>query len=615
MATDDLSSLLAGAGIRLKSMRPGQASKVPCPRCGGGKTGETSLSVRIDDDGAGATWQCHRGNCGWKDGGRVRSYKPAGPISEPARRLPSRHTDEQQQHQPDWLYEFFGSRRIGARTVNAFGCYVVQRTFQNLGDRPAIVFPYRFRGEVVNRKYRPYPEKNPQLQESNALPTLFNVDALGDAPEAIVWVEGEPDCLAMFECGITNVVSLKDGASASAGGDKRFEALRTHSDVLEKAKRMLLAGDMDAPGRTLREELARRLGRHRCFIVEWPDGCKDASDVLRDHGPDAVTAAVRDAQPYPIEGLQRIKIGTLLGLRHGTPPPLLTTGALTTDRILKLPGEGRLIIVTGIPNHGKSSWVMFVQVHLMAEHDRRFLVFSPEMQPWENYTSLCAQIWCGKPFWPRVGLESMTDGEIVRAEVWLRDRMVLLVSDAEDEPPTLDWIIEGARAAVLRDGVTDLLIDPWNEIEHQAGDMTETQYVGRALQRLRAFAFRHGCNVWIVAHPTKLHPAKPGESLSAPGLYDISGGANWANKADLGITVHTPAEVTEIHLTKPRYSRWGRRGTKAELEFDGLTGRYRTPLPNMAESRAQSSAPDPWWTDAASDTADRSAQGASGGML
>jgi twinkle protein len=312
-------------------------------------------------------------------------------------------------------------------------------------------------------------------------------------------------------------------------------------------------------------------------MAQWPEGCKDACDVLRAHGPDAVTAAVRDAQPYPIEGLQRINVGTLLALRHSVPPLLLTTGAAAIDRILKLPGEGRLIIVTGIPNHGKSSWVMFVHIHLMAEHDRRFLVFSPEMQPWENYVALCAQIWCGKPFWPRVGLEFMSDDGIGRAEAWLRERMVLLVSDAEDEPPTLDWIIERARAAVLRDGVTDLLIDPWNEVEYDPGNLTETQYVGRALQRLRAFAFRHGCNVWIVAHPTKQHPAKPGDNLSAPGLYDISGGANWANKADVGITVHTPpGDITEIHLTKARYLRWGRRGAKAELEFDVLTGRYRT---------------------------------------
>ena len=588
ITADDLSGLLTDVGIRVKSMRPGQTSKAMCPRCDGGRTHEISLSVRIDDDGAGATWQCHRGSCGWKDGGRTRRDRAPQKAREHAPRPPARHTEEQRVHRPDWLYEFFASRRIGARTVNAFGCYAMQRRFPDpLGDRPAIVFPYYFRGEVVNRKYRPHPEKNPQLQERDSLPTLFNVDALGDQPNEIVWVDGEPDCLAMFECGIQNVVTLKDGAGG--GGDKRFEALRTHSDLLTKAQRIVLAGDMDAAGRELREELARRLGRQRCFMVEWPAGCKDACDVLRLHGPDTVVAAVRDAQPYPIEGLQRIKVGTLLALRHSTPPPLLTTGALATDRILKLPGEGRLIIVTGIPNHGKSRGVMFVQIHLMAEHDRKFLIFSPEMQPWENYTALCAQIRCGKPFWPRAGLESMTDDEIIFAEAWLRDRMTLLVSDAEDEPPTLDWIIERARAAVLRDGVTDLLIDPWNEVEYQLRDLTETQYVGRALQRLRAFALRHGCNVWIIAHPTKQHPAKPGEKLSAPGLYDISGGANWANKADVGITVHTPGEVTEIHLTKPRYSRWGRRGAKASLEFDGLTGRYRTAISDVAEPGAQQS--------------------------
>jgi twinkle protein len=225
MTPEDLPGLLADAGIRLKSMRPGEAAKVFCPRCGGGRTREVSLSVRIDDDAGGATWQCHRGSCGWKGGGRVRQAELPRKARERTPRPAARHTDEQQQHPPDWLYEVFASRRIGARTVNAFGCYVMERRFQELGVRPAIVFPYRFRGEVVNRKYRPHPEKNPQLQEPDALPTLFNIDALGDEPQEIVWVEGEPDCLAMFECGIANVVTLKDGAGGT--GDKRFEALRT----------------------------------------------------------------------------------------------------------------------------------------------------------------------------------------------------------------------------------------------------------------------------------------------------------------------------------------------------------------------------------------------------
>jgi twinkle protein len=288
----------------------------------------------------------------------------------------------------------------------------------------------------------------------------------------------------------------------------------------------------------------------------------------------AVQDAVNAAQPYPIEGVQYVNSGVLEQLYKRPAAPVLTTGVSALDDIMKLPGEGRLMVVTGIPNHGKSSLVTFIMVRTARKHSRRWAVFSPEHQPWEDHASHCAQILIGKPFRSNA-LPEMTAAERAKAEEWLKNRIIFLVSDAEDASPTLDWILERAKALVLRDGITDLLIDPWNEVEHQRGVCSETDYIGRSLQRLKAFGYRHGCNVWIVAHPTKLNPAKPGEKLPPPSLYDISGSSNWANKADLAFTVHTPGSITEVHLRKARFSRWGLRNAMAELEFDPVTGRYR----------------------------------------
>ena len=41
--------------------------------------------------------------------------------------------------------------------------------------------------------------------------------------------------------------------------------------------------------------------------------------------------------------------------------------------------------------------------------------------------------------------------------------------------------------------------------------------------------------LWIIAHPTK-----PQGKSGPPGLYDIAGSANWANKADYGLIYHRP---------------------------------------------------------------------------
>jgi hypothetical protein len=87
-------------------------------------------------------------------------------------------------------------------------------------------------------------------------------------------------------------------------------------------------------------------------VAQWLQG----RDTLRQHGPETVKAATENAEPYPIDGLHEIGPETLLALRHS--PPRLITGTRATDAIIRLPGEGgQLIVVTGIPNHGKSSWV------------------------------------------------------------------------------------------------------------------------------------------------------------------------------------------------------------------------------------------------------------------
>lgn len=596
--SDSLVELLAQAGIRLKSLWPGHNEHVICPACGGGRTREPSLSVTIDDDGDGATWICHRGKCEAPPGGaRVHVGAPKTERPKLVHQKPAPHTQAQTEHRPDWLYEMFAERKIGARTVQELGIYATERSFPHpFGKMPAIVFPYSFNGEVVNRKFRSHP-KQTMMQEKDALPTLFNVDRIGDAPAEVVWVEGEMDVAALFECGI-NAVSLKDGAPKSAAVEtdpnaKRFLALQMHADMLAKVPRIVLAGDMDAPGLALREELARRLGRHRCLLVTWPTDCKDAGDVLRLHGPEAVLRALHAARPYPIDGLQRIDDGTLRTQRRAQPPAVMTTGTRATDSMLSLPTEGRLIIVTGWPGSGKTNWTRFVMIHTMRKHGRRWAVFSPEMQPWELFAAECAEVWSGKPFWPVTGFASMTDDEISEAEDWLGSRLTMLVCDAEDQAPTVDWIIEHARIAALRDGITDLLVDPWNEIDHvRALGMTETDYIGRSLQRFKAFGLRHGCNVWVIAHPAKPQPLQNGDKRGHPGAYDISGSSHWFNRADLGLTVHSPsADIAELHTWKARFvRRWGKRGASATMAFNPVTGCYR-------DLDIGPSDPPPYWQD------------------
>ena len=349
----DLLGLLSDNKITLRSLRAGHTEQVLCPDCQGGRTREKTFTVTIDADGAGFVALCHRGHCGHKMGFRVHDAPAVErQVARQQPKPPPAVSAEAASYRPDWLYDFFAKRNIGAKTVVDLGIYASRHWFgEHVGELPCIVFPYVFKGELVNRKYRPEPGKQPQAQDKGAIQTFYNVDALGESPFEVVWVEGEPDVAAMKECGVI-AISLKDGSGTPPKNgapppddDRRFEALRTHEKLLTGVQRFVLAGDNDVPGLWLREELARRLGRHRCVLVTWPEGCKDAGDVLRLHGPDAVLSALAAAEPYPISGLQKAKPGTLRGLRALPPPRTMTTGARATDDILRLPTEGRLIVV------------------------------------------------------------------------------------------------------------------------------------------------------------------------------------------------------------------------------------------------------------------------------
>jgi twinkle protein len=459
--------------------------------------------------------------------------------------------------------------------------------FGKKGNQPAIVFPYKVGGVVVNYKYRGFDDKSLMGQETKPLASLFNVDSIL-SNDAVIWCEGEPDCMAIHESGWRQIVSLKDGANKvlkaeddpSRESDKRFEALNTHAELLASVQKFVLAGDMDEPGIALKTELARRLGRQKCWLVKWPDGCKDANATLLKHGKEVVFRAIEEAQPYPIEGVQQITGEMLDFYLELPPPPTLSTGIPSLDEIIKLPGEGRVIVITGFPNSGKSVCFMNLAVHLMEKHARKFLVFSPENEPFEEFMVQWAQVLVRKParrVKDKSYIEVMSREERRRAGDWLRPRLLSLTSDAEDKAPTVDWIFERAKDCILRHGVTDLGIDPYNEIEATRGGMSETEFIGRFLQRARAFGARYGCNVWIIAHPAKVRPEKQGGVPGAPGPYDINASAHWYNKADIGITIHTPENVTQFILWKSRFTRWGRKGKQADMNYDENTCRYYSP--------------------------------------
>jgi hypothetical protein len=160
---------------------------------------------------------------------------------------------------PGRLQEAGPPRRF-ARTEAANANAPAQRGISEaVADRNGVVssdtqllFPFMRGGEVVTVKSRGIEEKKFALtKDSEKIPMGWD-DAYGQP--VVVVVEGEFDKLAIEEAtGWEYVVSPPNGAKPS---DQVFEYL---VDICEHAERVLLAGDMDEPGRAFMQELSSRV--------------------------------------------------------------------------------------------------------------------------------------------------------------------------------------------------------------------------------------------------------------------------------------------------------------------------------------------------------------------
>jgi twinkle protein len=232
--------------------------------------------------------------------------------------------------------------------------------------------------------------------------------------------------------------------------------------------------------------------------------------------------------------------------------------------------RGDFAVVTGLPGHGKSSFVNEACCRMAQLHGWNTVFASFEQSPQVDHRRSLRSYYGGK-------LEKFMDqGEIERADAWIDRRFAFIVPD-EDDDISLTWVLERCAAAIIRYEAQIVVIDPWNEMDHvRPPDMTLTEYIGFAIKQFRKLAKKYRVHLIVVAHPAKMQRGKDG-TYPVPGMWDISDSAHWANKADVGIVIHRPdfnKGDTTIKVVKSRYhNAIGRPG-----EISGIwseeTGRY-----------------------------------------
>lgn len=459
-----------------------------------------------------------------------------------------------------------------------------------------LVFPYFDGGEEVNAKFRA-PGKR-FYQRPGCRKTFWNADVLDDAAlhdgrASLVITEGELDALAVIEAGHPWVVSCPDGAPADRDAkgrpipmkpdaeldpenDPKFSFILNNWERLAKVKRIILATDGDGPGLRLRDELARRLGRVRCYFVEYPPepvvtpedpkpprGCKDLNEVLIYHGRSETLRLIQKAKPYPVAGLYKLS-------DYERRPPITTyeVGFDQLNPLIRL-YPGAFVVCSGLPGSGKSALVDQIAFNMAVHHGWpvTMATFEEEVTPWMRDKLTNFVLGRGRATW--------TSEDRREADAWIENWISFITDDprgvGNEERSSVEWLIQRATDAVLRYGTKLLIVDPWNEVDHvRLPGENSADYLNRALRLLKQFAKQFSVAVVVVAHPTK-SGAKHASEGDGMDLYDISDGSAWANKAELGVIVtRQPGTLSRVDIRKVKFHNTGELG-HAILNFDKET--------------------------------------------
>ena len=426
-----------------------------------------------------------------------------------------------------------------------------------------ICFNY-FEGEqLINTKFRALPKLFKMVQGAELIP--YNIDSIVGQTSCIIH-EGELDAASSIAAGFKSVISVPAGANSNLSWLDRF--METH---FEDLKEIIIAVDADSAGLKLRDELINRLGAERCRVVTYGPECKDANEHLCKYGIQSLRIAIEQAAEVPLEGIFTATDlhADLRALFDNGFGPGADTGWEEMDNICTYERR-RLLIVTGVPGDGKSEWIDELVLRLCLRHQWKIAFFSPENNPIAYHLRKLIEKLTGRRFQNGCG---MTEGLLIRSEEYLTENVSHIALNGNVTP---DRVLAKARELVVRRGCRIIVIDPLNRLDHNPlPGQTETQYLSNLLNKFSEFATQYNCLVVVVAHPRKMNRNLVTNTTPRVEMYDISGSADFYNKADYGIVVERDkdAGVTRVYVDKVKFKHLGTGGVVSFI-YDPVNGRY-----------------------------------------
>lgn len=431
-----------------------------------------------------------------------------------------------------------------------------------------VIFNYIKDGVHVNTKYRSVDVKEFRM-EANAELCLYNGDTMKSATEVII-CEGEIDALSWISAGHLHSVSVPNGASSNTS------YLDDYMQYFDRMDTVYLSTDEDQKGIELQLTIADRIGREKCKLIRYPEGCKDANAVLIKYGlhqgSTILTEAKKNAEFLPIEGVITVYdvIEESMNYMLNGYPDTFPTGIPGLDKLWTVfPGDSTIFV--GAPGAGKSNLVDLVTVNCCLAYQYRIGLVSREKSPAMHLPGLIR----------KAIREEFPDKETIEMVAgYLNDQLFYITDYA------LEDILKKATELIRTRGIKMLVIDNLSSIEIR--DMgSDAKTVGNAMNQINAFAKKYRVPVIMVAHPRKIESLNSHSSYFVmPTGYDIIGSSQWFNLVDNIIAIGKREEYVEFATRKVRHMEFvaptGDLGN-AQVTFSRKEGGIYNPFARLEE--------------------------------
>lgn len=379
-------------------------------------------------------------------------------------------------------------------------------------DGETIVFPfYEFNPEgkhvAVHRKYLRLERPNGKKESWSTAGTkrcLFGKQMIGPEVNELVICEGEIDSMSWQSLGIP-AVSVPNGVSD-------LEWIAIDWDWLAQFEKIYVSMDMDEPGRQIGPEICKRLGLHRCYIVELPH--KDANECLVAHVTrETMLTCLSVAKALELEEIKRPDDFREEVLDHYKNDPAME--GFDTPWYPALPWRIRrseFTIFTGFSGSGKTQGLNQLIIHLI-DKGLKVMDASLEVRPGTTlyYMTRCA-----------MGKKEATGAEAGACVKALGENLFFLDCIGT---VTSERILNAMEYTRKRHGVDVFVIDSLFKCGLSAEDWNAQRVFA---DRLTSFCNTTGAHVILVAHSRKV---QSGNEFAIPSKSDVAGSSDLTNAA------------------------------------------------------------------------------------